>query len=56
MEEIRFVVDQHGVIHALMSDGTYQSVLVNVQESAWYGYLSINCDESEKALEGMNNG
>lgn len=45
MEDIRFVVDQYGVIHALMPDGTYQPVLVNVQESAWYGYLTIKREE-----------
>ena len=41
MEEVRFVVDQHGVIHALMPNGSYKPVLVNVNESAWYGYLSV---------------
>lgn len=42
MEEVRFVVDQYGIIYALMPNGTYQKVLVNVHESAWYGYLSID--------------
>lgn len=42
MEEIRFVIDQYGVVHALMPDGTYRPVLVNVHGNAWYGHLSVD--------------
>lgn len=39
--EVRFVMDENGIIYAKLPDGTCREVLVDVHESAWYGFLSV---------------
>ena len=41
MEEIKICVDEHGVLTALLPDGHYSRILVDLPNPAYYGALIV---------------
>ena len=53
MTEVKLVTDENDVLFALMPDGTYRELLVDVPNARVYGILGVGSPARADQIEGI---
>lgn len=53
MTEVKLVTDENDILFALMPDGTYRELLVDVPNAQYYGILGVGSPARADQIEGI---